>query len=85
MLISQHTSAVRWRLGYATASQGQDQARVKESRYVIKVMKDKTGWGLEIPWSVRTKAKGCTAPFNWLIKTTVHLIFNIAYHNARQV
>ena len=72
MLISQHTSAVRWRLGYATASQGQDQARVKESRYVIKVMNDKTGGGLEIPWSVRTK--GCTAPFNWLINTTVHLI-----------
>ena len=43
MLISQHTSAVRWRLGYATASQGQDQARVKESRYVIKVMRIKQG------------------------------------------
>ena len=72
MLISQHTSAVRWRLGYATASQGQDQARVKESRYVIKVMRDENRGGLEIPWFVRTK--GCTAPFNWLIKTTVLLL-----------
>ena len=45
MLISQHTSAVRWRLGYATASQGQDQARVKESRYVIKVMRDENKGG----------------------------------------
>ena len=50
----------------------QDKARVKESRYVIKVMRDENRGGLEIPWFVRTK--GCTAPFNWLIKTTVLLL-----------
>ncbi len=25
---------------------------------------------------------GCTAPFNWLINTTVLLTFNIAYHDV---
>ena len=40
-------------------------------------MRDENSGGLEIPWFVRTK--GCTAPFNWLIKTTVLLL--IAYHD----
>ena len=61
MLISQHTSAVRCRL---RASQGQDKARVKESRYVIKVMSVNMEGGTFL-WSARTK--GCTGPFNWAI------------------
>ena len=43
---------------------GQDKARVRESRYVIKVMSVNMKGGTFL-WSARTK--GCTGPFNWAI------------------
>ncbi len=43
---------------------GQDKARVRESRYVIKVMSVNMK-GETFLWSARTK--GCTGPFNWAI------------------
>ena len=72
MLISQQHQWGKVQTKVSLGQPRQDKARVKESRYVIKVMRDENRGGLEIPWFVRTK--GCTAPFNWLIKTTVLLL-----------
>ena len=72
MLISQQHQWGKVQTKVSLGQPRQDKARVKESRYVIKVMRDENRGGLEIPWFVRTK--GCSAPFNWLIKTTVLLL-----------
>ncbi len=48
-----------------------DKARVRESRYVIKVMRVNMTWGTFLGSAGTT---GCTTPFNWLINTTVLLI-----------
>jgi hypothetical protein len=62
MLISQQPVCGR---GETRVSQAKPrQARVKESRYVIKVMNEHRE-GEQVLWATRTK--GCSTPFNWLV------------------
>ncbi len=56
---------------------GQDKARVRESRYVIKVMRVNMKGGTFLG-SARTK--GCIGSFNWRI--LILLYVNITYHDV---
>jgi hypothetical protein len=73
MLISQHTSEGKVQTTVSYGKPGRDKARVKESRYVIKVMRVNTFLGT-------ARTTGSTGPFHWMI--LILLYFNITYHDV---